>query len=233
MKILTLVFVFLSFLLSADGQTVIFGMDTSATAGMSYKNPAIGGFADLRWQKSRLVSVNMIELTNDQKVFEPNGSTLRGRTEIGMLITPTIAVTGLMGFSRHTNVDYTKTALSPGVGLRKYFGKGFQTYARYAFPDATSPNEVSSIGGGWSSLFHQEKDLVYIGGSPNHSRDSFSQTNQTEAVMALVFRQKSASGFLAQESNQTLLPQRSRDTLTRPFLFFMGSFYKFFPIYFC
>ena len=163
MKILTLVVVvFLSFLLSADGQTVIFGMDTSATAGMSYKNPAIGGFADLRWQKSRLVSVNTIELANDQKVFEPNGSTLRGRTEIGMFITPTIAVTGLVGFSRHTNVDYTKTALSPGVGLRKYFGKGFHAYARYAFPDATSPNEVSSIGGGGGAVHSIKKRIRFI-----------------------------------------------------------------------
>ena len=148
MKILTLVFVFLSFLLPADGQTVIFGMDTSISAGMSYKNPAIGGFADVRLVKGRLISINMIELANDQKVFEPNGSTLRGRTEVGVFITPTIVVNGFGSFAQQTNLDYTKTAVNPGVGLRKYFGKGLQAYARYALSDATSPNKISSIGGG-------------------------------------------------------------------------------------
>jgi len=177
MKILTLVFVFLSFLLSADGQTVIFGIDTSATAGMSYKNPSIGGFADFRWQKSRLVSINAIELTNDQKVFEPDGSTLRGRTEAGVFVAPTVVVTGFASFSRHTNVDYTKVTFSPGVGLRKYFGNGFQTYARYAFPDATSPNEVSSIGGGVEQFVPSRKGFgLYWGVSESFTR--FIQPNE-------------------------------------------------------
>lgn len=150
MKILSylsfFIFVLLSSALPVKAQIVILGTGISATKGSSYRNPIECGFIDTRWNKGKLVNVNRIEIANDRKVFLSNGYTLRGGTEVGMLVTPRFAATGSLSFGRQTNVQYSKMIISPGLGLRGFLSKGFQVVARYSFPILPAPTKLVASG---------------------------------------------------------------------------------------
>src|SRR3989344_3293005 len=98
------------------GQVTV-GAQVLASSGLSYRNPSLGGFVDVRANVNRLFLRGTGNISNDQKVFEQDGYTMRARGEVGVFVAPGLVVNGIVSANKHSNSSYTKLGVASGLGV--------------------------------------------------------------------------------------------------------------------
>lgn len=151
------------------GGSVGGGITLGVSQGASYKNPSFGGYGRVYFSAGRFDIRDVFSVEHDQKVFEPDGTTVHNRVLAGVLIGKYIRPVGGLNFVRHTNSEYTKSGVAAGGGLMFVLtSKNGQTlsepYLLFFVPDS-SPNKVqkSCFGVEITQRFKERLEL-YIGG---------------------------------------------------------------------
>jgi hypothetical protein len=137
--------IFFAGIVTAQSLTV--GAEGNILGGMSYRFPAVGGFARVERVGNGLNVWNTAEVSNDRKTYETDGWYLQNTAEVGWRV-GRLVPEAVVFYGRQSNSQYTKAMASVGGGLRYALDPRINVYGQYLAPDMLSFNRAQRFIGG-------------------------------------------------------------------------------------